>query len=186
MYRRNLLERLLCAASDSASAAAVVRLIAILGIALLAGCQTAPQKDVVKPEPPQQTLRSLGFVETQEGWLLNLAVPILFETDSDQITPDMQETIAKLADDLMRTGIKRIRVEGHTDNVGDRRYNVDLSRRRAESVARSFVASGFPEDGIARRGLAFDYPAAPNSTADGRALNRRVTIVVGVEDLPTR
>jgi outer membrane protein OmpA-like peptidoglycan-associated protein len=185
MSRRNLLE-CLRAGIGPASGRAIARLIAAVGITLLAGCQTAPQKEVVAQPPPQQTLRSLGFVETQEGWLLNLAVPILFETDSDLITPDMTTTIAKIADDLMRTGIKRIRVEGHTDNVGDRRYNIELSRRRADSVARTFVASGFPEDGIARRGLGFDFPAASNATPDGRALNRRVTIVVSVEDLPPR
>jgi len=54
-------------------------------------------------------------------------------------------------------------VEGHTDNVGNRTYNIDLSRRRAEAVARVLVANGFPDAGISRRGWAADFPVAPTT-----------------------
>jgi hypothetical protein len=69
-------------------------------------------------------------------------------------------------------------IEGHTDNLGTRGYNVELSRRRAEVVAREFVANGFPDATIERKAWGFEHPVASNDTPEGRALNRRVAIVV--------
>jgi outer membrane protein OmpA-like peptidoglycan-associated protein len=128
-----------------------------------------------------ETLRALGFVETDDGWMLSLSVPILFELNRDELKPETRKAVGELADSLLRTGIRRVRVEGHTDSYGSRDYNVALSRRRAEAVARELAAHGFAEGAIVRQAWGFEYPAAPNETPDGRALNRRVTIVV----LPT-
>jgi outer membrane protein OmpA-like peptidoglycan-associated protein len=142
---------------------------------LLGGCQTPA------PQPPADrtaTLRALGFAETEEGWTLSLAVPILFDVDSDELKPEPRRAIAEMARALRKVGIERIRVEGHTDNFGGREYNIELSRRRAEVVARAFVEAGFPDAGIDRKAWGFAHPAAPNDSAEGRALNRRVAIVV--------
>jgi outer membrane protein OmpA-like peptidoglycan-associated protein len=151
-------------------------------LVLLAACQTVP------PEAPPpaaamrvETLRALGFVETDDGWMLSLSVPILFDSNRDELRPETRKAVGDLADSLLRTGIRRVRVEGHTDSYGSRDYNVELSRRRAEAVARELAAHGFAEGAIVRQAWGFEYPAAPNETPDGRALNRRVTIVV----LPT-
>jgi outer membrane protein OmpA-like peptidoglycan-associated protein len=146
-------------------------------LALLGACQTVP------PAPPDaakrvEALRALGFVEGSDGWMLSLSVPILFDVNRDELKPEMRKAVSDLADGLRRAGIDRVRVEGHTDNYGSREYNVDLSRRRAEAVARELMGQGFAEDAIARRAWGYEYPAAPNDTPDGRALNRRVTIVV--------
>ena len=75
--------------------------------------------------------------------------------------------------------VKTLRALGfvHTDSYGSRDYNVERSRRRAEAVARELAAHGFAEGAIVRQAWGFEYPAAPNETPDGRALNRRVTIV---------
>lgn len=143
---------------------------------LLAGCQTpAPP-----PLPPDRTatLRSLGFAETNDGWTLSIAVPILFDVDSDELMPEPRRAIAEMARELRKVGIERIRVEGHTDNLGSRSHNLELSRRRAEVVAQAFVASGFPDAGIERKAWGFAHPAASNDAPEGRALNRRVAIVV--------
>lgn len=115
--------------------------------------------------------------------MLNISLRILFEVDRDQLTPQMKQTIAKMASELQRAGIRRIRVEGHTDNVGPRAYNMELAQRRADVVAREFVANGYVDSAVVRRAWAFDYPAAPNDTPEGRALNRRVTIVVDASAL---
>jgi len=71
-----------------------------------------------------------------------------------------------------------IRVEGHTDNVGSRPYNLDLSRRRAESVVAYIVSKSVPRGRLTAVGLGFDRPLAPNTTALGRAKNRRVQFYV--------
>lgn len=72
--------------------------------------------------------------------------------------------------------IKRIRLDGHSDNSGDRLLNRDVSRRRALVVKNYLVAHGFAEDGIIVRFHGERYPAKPNNSNANRAANRRVTI----------
>jgi outer membrane protein OmpA-like peptidoglycan-associated protein len=146
-------------------------------LALLGACQSVPP---ARPAAAKrvEALRALGFVEGSDGWMLSLSVPILFEVNRDELKSETRKAVIDLADGLRRAGIDRVRVEGHTDNHGSRDYNVELSRRRAEAVARELVAHGFAEDAVARRAWGYEYPAAPNDTPDGRAMNRRVTIVV--------
>lgn len=144
-------------------------------VVLLSGCQTPPH---AAPAARVETLRSLGFIESADGWMLNLSVPILFDVDRDELRPQTRKAVADLADALLRVGIRRIRVEGHTDNHGGREHNMDLSRRRAEAVARELALRGFPDEAIVRQAWGFEFPAAPNDTEEGRALNRRVTLVV--------
>jgi len=70
-------------------------------------------------------------------------------------------------------------MDGHTDNTGDDRYNKALSLRRAEVVANVYATSAnIPRSQIQTRGLGKDYPIASNATAQGRAENRRVSIVI--------
>ena len=113
-----------------------------------------------------ETLRALGFVESGDGWELSLSAPILFDSNRDDLKPETQKTVSDLANALQRVGIRRVRVEGHTDNSGSRDYNVELSRRRAEAVAREFAVHGFAEDAITRKGWGFEYPAAPDPVAE--------------------
>ena len=162
------------------------------GALTLAACQTAPTAPPAAPaaEPSRASqidaVRELGFSETGDGWLLSLPDAILFNVDSDTLTPATEARIATMARDLLRAGVRRLRIEGHTDNLGNRAYNVELSKRRADAVAQAFVANGFAPDAIERRGMAFDYPVASNATPDGRGRNRRVTVMVASEDLASR
>jgi outer membrane protein OmpA-like peptidoglycan-associated protein len=67
---------------------------------------------------------------------------------------------------------------GHTDNVGSREYNERLSLRRAQSVVAALKTGGLEEKSIVVMGIANDVPIASNKTAEGRAENRRVAIIV--------
>ncbi len=146
-------------------------------------------KPDVKPEPPpprpnqSATLASLGFTKTDDGWLLNLPEPISFEFDKDGLKPNVQQSIAQTADELLKANVRKLRIEGHTDNTGPADYNVVLSKRRAHAVAHEFVAHGFSEADIAEIGLGPKNPLAPNDTREGRATNRCVVIIVPVEAL---
>jgi outer membrane protein OmpA-like peptidoglycan-associated protein len=76
------------------------------------------------------------------------------------------------ADDSVRT----LYVDGHSDNLGRRLLNRDLSKQRAEAVTRYLVQQGVPEDRIVTRYHGERYPVVPNTSAENRARNRRVTV----------
>lgn len=70
----------------------------------------------------------------------------------------------------------KVRVEGHADNIGGKRYNLNLSRRRAEAVKKILMAEGVLEDQISISYFGDTKPAESNRSAKGRAANRRVEI----------
>lgn len=153
-------------------------------LVLLAACQSAPPP--APPAPPTReekvaALQQIGFVAADNAWELNLGVKLLFDTDVGELSEPGREAVEKVADALKRVGIERVLVEGHTDNVGSARHNEQLSRRRAESVARKLIAAGLGDAAIERRGLGFAKPVADNATPEGRAQNRRVVVTVRVD-----
>jgi outer membrane protein OmpA-like peptidoglycan-associated protein len=150
--------------------------------ALLAACASAPT-----PAPTQPTnlrserLAALGFEKTDEGYVLNLPGPLLFETGSDVLSDGAKQVLSKLATDLTVLEIKKLRLFGHTDNVGAAEFNRNLSSRRADAVARFIATNGFTDENLERRGFGFDRPLASNDTPEGRAKNRRVSVIVPFE-----
>ena len=72
----------------------------------------------------------------------------------------------------------KIVVEGHTDSQGGAGYNQDLSQRRAQSVRDYLVTRGIAADRVTSQGFGLTRPIADNASAEGRANNRRVEIVV--------
>ena len=81
-------------------------------------------------------------------------------------------------DAVVRFGIKRVRVEGYTDSSGTRAANLRLSQARAEAVTEYLAQKGIPRSRLEAKGYGDARPIAPNLTAHGRELNRRVEIVV--------
>lgn len=79
---------------------------------------------------------------------------------------------------LQNPQIGQIRVEGHTDNTGEAKYNQGLSDDRAAAVLEYLVAKGVPEDRLIAEGFGFARPVATNDTEEGRAKNRRVEFVI--------
>ena len=94
------------------------------------------------------------------------------------------DQIAALAPLLAPEPKDRIRLEGHTDSIGGRDYNLKLSEARARSVRDWLARNGHVPASAPVRGFGFDRPVAPNRTADGkddpagRQKNRRVEVVV--------
>ena len=88
--------------------------------------------------------------------------------------------MAKLTSAVQRFPDSLVRVVGHTDDTGGRDANLRLSRRRAETVARLLEDDLDWDTGvIATEGFGPDRPVALNSTPEGRALNRRIDVVIG-------
>ena len=151
----------------------------------LGACTTPPVKPEVVDAGAEQrsALHSLGFEQGDDGWLLNLPEPISFELDRDSLKPSMEQSIAVTAAGLLKASVRRLRIEGHTDNSGPREHNVALSQRRAVAVAHAFAANGFAEHDITKVGLGPDSPPRPNDTRENRAMNRCVVIIIPVEAL---
>lgn len=103
---------------------------------------------------------------------------IEFAFNSAELTPKGVQIVKRVADKLKKFGGYKIRVEGHTDNVGSYEYNLKLSKARAETVRKELIKLGLNPDRITSEGYSFDRPIAPNDTEEGRARNRRVEFIL--------
>jgi len=102
---------------------------------------------------------------------------IQFDTGSDRLRPESINVIKEVAAALQKQPELKLRIEGHTDSTGDAAGNLDLSKRRAESVKGSLVKLGISADRLTTDGFGQTKPMAPNDTPQGRAENRRVEFV---------
>lgn len=97
-----------------------------------------------------------------------------FDTDSDRIKAAGKPVLDRAVEIMNKYPQLRVEVSGHTDSNGSYRHNVDLSRRRAESVKRYMVDKGVDAGRIETRGAGPDEAIDTNATAEGRAKNRRI------------
>lgn len=114
----------------------------------------------------------------QERLNVALASDILFASGSASLQPGARDKIRQLASVLNRYPRTTIQVIGHTDSRGSEESNLELSRRRAQAVAEELVLAGVAASRITTFGRGESSPVASNDTAEGRAMNRRVEIIV--------
>lgn len=103
---------------------------------------------------------------------------ILFNTNSSQLSASAQNSLREFANSMRDMPDTDITIYGNTDNTGTRAVNERISKERAEAVANYLVGNGISRSRITTEGLAYDNPVADNSTAEGRAQNRRVEIFI--------
>ncbi len=99
-----------------------------------------------------------------------------FRHDSDELTEESQAALADDAESVRRNPDMKVEVAGHTDSSGAEAYNMALSQRRAQSVVDYLVAQGVSAANLTAKGYGESSPIADNSTAEGRARNRRVEL----------
>ena len=172
------------------------RMLAPLVIAL-ASATAAQERDV----PPDAKLKVIDLVfrvediggqvadlqvkETDTEFRIDLAADVLFEFDKATLQPAAEDTLTKAAALIRDKAKGAVRIEGHTDSVGNDAYNQKLSERRAESVRQWFVRHGLGSVRLSSRGFGETQPVASNTRPDGsddpegRRKNRRVEIVIG-------
>jgi OmpA-OmpF porin, OOP family len=109
---------------------------------------------------------------------LELLVQVHFAPGKATILADSYPLLDEVVDAVVRFGIKRVRVEGYTDSSGSRSANLRLSQTRAEAVTEYLEKKGLSPKRLEAKGYGDARPIAPNLTARGRELNRRVEIVV--------
>jgi chemotaxis protein MotB len=113
--------------------------------------------------------------------VLRLADNVVFASGTDEIQPAARTVLGHMADDLKTRNVD-IRVEGHTDDKPIKtfrfRSNWDLSTSRATAVVADFANAGIEPARLSAAGYGEFHPVATNASAEGRALNRRVDVVV--------
>lgn len=124
-----------------------------------------------------QNARSVDAKQTGRGLVLTLG-GVLFAYNSADLTPEARLSVARVAGFLIALYDRDAVVEGHADKTGDAVYNVELSKRRAESIRVALAESGVESDRLATEGYGANFPVASNDTAEGREKNRRVEIVI--------
>lgn len=103
---------------------------------------------------------------------------ILFDTGSDRLRGESTPTLTEIGQMLQQHADLKLTIEGHTDDVGDPAANQSLSERRANAVKQYLVANYHIDAGrLAATGYGASRPAAPNTTPEGRQMNRRVELV---------
>ncbi len=103
---------------------------------------------------------------------------ILFAFDSAKINPGAEAIVAKIAGMMEQHPTLELAVVGYTDNTGDFKYNLGLSKRRADAIVNQLVKEGVAKDRLAGVGVGPLNPIASNATEAGRAENRRVELVL--------
>ena len=101
---------------------------------------------------------------------------VSFETGRDVLLPGMEYLLQAAADTLKKHPDLQIEVAGHSDDIGDANMNIGLSMRRAKTVRNYLIRYGVEESRLTFKGYGEAQPIADNSTAEGRATNRRVEL----------
>jgi outer membrane protein OmpA-like peptidoglycan-associated protein len=113
------------------------------------------------------------------GMVITLSGSVLFASNKADLLPSAQTRLNTVAQSLTQQDTEsKILVEGYTDSQGGVSFNQELSQRRAQSVRDYLVSRGMSADRVTAQGLGLTNPVADNATAEGRANNRRVEIVV--------
>jgi outer membrane protein OmpA-like peptidoglycan-associated protein len=116
--------------------------------------------------------------------ILNRAMRgIQFENNKATIKPSSYPILDEVADIFLKNPAYTIEVQGHTDNVGNYQYNINLSEERAKAVREYMVNKGVEPERITAHGYGPDRPLTTNDTKEGRALNRRVEFNITFEEI---
>jgi outer membrane protein OmpA-like peptidoglycan-associated protein len=161
--------------------------------ALAVGCSSSTECIAVSPPGSGEALvsatvggwESLPGDENYFGYTSDEAqatptgpVDVRFAEDSDALDADDEAFLQAVLDAMQGAPASMLSVEGHADSSGPDDYNDDLALRRAQAVTDWLVAGGLAADRITTVSHGEHMPVASNDTADGRAINRRVTMTI--------
>ena len=132
----------------------------------------------VAVEKPCYTLEEMREMiqnkEDIEGKKICAIEQVTFEFGASEITRYSETYLNQIVALMNENQVMKITVNGHTDNVGAEEYNMELSRKRAESVYKYLIKKGAPSNRLSFRYYGMTKPIADNETEEGRATNRRV------------
>lgn len=144
----------------------------------------AQQAENEKQQMRQRLLAQLNMIlstrDSARGLIVNMS-DVLFDFDKATLKPGAREKLAKVSGIVLAYPGLKLAVEGYTDSIGSDEYNMTLSEKRADAVRDYLVSQGVSDSSITAQGFGKENPVATNDTNEGRALNRRVELVVSGE-----
>ena len=128
----------------------------------------------------REQMAGTGVEVQRQGDTIRLQAPenITFDTNRADVKPQFQPVLGQLAQSIQQYPGTVVQVEGHTDSVGSASYNQTLSENRAGAVRSYLIQRGVEANRLAAVGYGLTRPVADNSTAAGRAQNRRVEVLI--------
>ena len=149
------------------------------GVGALTGTGIGAYMDAQEARLRQQ-LQGTGVSVTRMGndVILNMPGNITFDVDRSDLRGNFAPVLDSVSLVLKEYKQTLIDVTGHTDSTGSVEYNMDLSERRANTVATYLKATGIDSMRVYTLGVGPHYPVADNTTAAGRQLNRRVELIL--------
>ncbi len=142
------------------------------------------QKEEMRARLLKQLNQVLETKDTDRGLVVSMP-DVLFDFGQYTLKPAARERLARISGIVLAYPDLRLEVEGHTDNIGSELFNQTLSEKRAAAVRDYLVNSGVPNSNIGASGYGKMRPIAPNTTAAGRKLNRRVEMIVSGDVIGT-
>lgn len=136
--------------------------------------------EVVEVRPMQRNMVTVNAAAMQKGLSSEGKIAIYgiyFDFDKADIKPESRPQIDEMAALLKNNAGLKVFIVGHTDNQGKLDYNLSLSQRRAEAVAKALAQQGIPAQRMLAKGVANLAPVSSNASEDGRTKNRRVELV---------
>lgn len=136
----------------------------------------ANRQDACPATPPGARVDERGC--SLSGEPIAIVTNINFDFDRTNIRGDVEKRLSRVIRLLKEMPELDVEIVGYTDNIGSVEYNLGLSLRRAESVRDYIVSRGVDRSRLSVAGRGMAEPFVPNSTPEGRAVNRRVEFVV--------
>jgi len=149
------------------------------GIGALAGTAVGAYMDAQENKLREQLAGTgVSVVRLGNDIVLNMPGNVTFDVNQAAVQSSFYPVLNSVGLVLDEYDKTLIDINGHTDSTGAVQYNMDLSRRRAGSVADYLAGRGIDRNRVFTQGFGPHYPVAENSTADGRRTNRRVELVL--------
>jgi outer membrane protein OmpA-like peptidoglycan-associated protein len=149
--------------------------------------KTIPTDSVRKPKPTVREQQPTGMdtarinalvPPAKADSLIVLGSELLFETNQSTLRSEHFTVLNSIVEYLIARPERLVRISGHTDNTGKETHNVNLSKQRADVVAKYLVNHGIAIHRVETSGLGSAEPIANNSTDQGRKKNRRVELLI--------
>ncbi len=116
--------------------------------------------------------------EDERGLVVTLSGSVLFRSNESSLLPAAKAKLDEVGKALRTVSERNLIIEGHTDSMGKASYNQRLSQQRADTVRNYLIDGGYPASRIRASGMGQGSPVGDNSSAEGRANNRRVEIII--------